>query len=177
MPVLSRGWLSGPALVVLVCVISLVGMAALLGFVAWRDRVHTVEHAETLTLNVAEILGAHATRLFESADYILRQAVRFAGPPSAPIPSGHDDWRALKTLLDAPPYMPAIWLGDAQGRAVLTTRQFPAPPLDASGRPFFHDLRDGRAALSMMRLEASRFSGESLIILSRPLPSESPRWR
>lgn len=170
-------WLSGPPLVVIVCLVSELGAMILLGLVAWHDRRQTFDQARTLAINVSEVLAEHATRLLETSDYILRQAVRLAGPPGAPMPHTREDWVALSALRDAPSYVKAIWLGDAAGRAVLTTRRFPAPNLDASNRDFFRALRDGRRGLVLFSLDATASPREPMIVLSRPLAAEPSQFR
>src|SRR5512134_508779 len=54
---------------------------------AWRYRVQAFQAAETLAGTLADVLAEHAGRLLETADVIVKQAVRLAGPAGAPLPS------------------------------------------------------------------------------------------
>lgn len=173
----TRLHLSGPVLVLLTGTLSILIILALLAGFAWRDRLATVKEARLLTANLTRLLTEHAARLFETSDFVLRQAIDLAGPADAPIPDSREAWDALVRLSRATPYIASIWFGDDNGRVVLSTRSFPPPPLRAADRDEFQALKNGRDDLFIGSLNDNRFADERLIILSRRLSSPPGTFR
>jgi two-component sensor histidine kinase len=142
---------------------------------AWRDRVQAFQAAETLAGTLADVLAEHAGRLLETADVIVKQAVRLAGPAGAPLPSDAATQERLVELAATAPYVAAIWLGDAAGNAVLTTREHPAPKLNASDRAYFQVPRDHPDAFHIGLLPDNRHADAVLISTSRRVePVDGP---
>ena len=146
-PPLDRLRLSSPRMIAVVGTLSVLIILLLFGAFAWRDRAQTFREAEVLTDDLAAVLAEHADRMFEMGDFVIGEAVRLAGPPDAPIPDDAATQRELLRLAELAPYVVSVWLGDAEGNAVLTSRRYPTPRLNAADRP-----RGGSVCLN--RIEA-----------------------
>ncbi|HEY0832824.1 MAG TPA: histidine kinase dimerization/phosphoacceptor domain -containing protein [Azospirillum sp.] len=166
--------LPGTALVLIACTLAVLLTTIMLAAFAWRDRSATVDRVTTIATTAGMLVAEHAARLVETSDLILRRAMEQAGPPGTPLPADRATWERLSELARATPYVTAIWLGDAQGNAVLTTHDFPTPRLNAADRDFFqaHAAADGRplpGGLFLGRLDSSRYDNAPAIVLSRAL--------
>lgn len=128
-----------------------------------------VDHRARSTVETASaLLREHAAAVFGASDTLLRQAVRLAGADGAPPPPTRETHDLLRTLADTVPSAVAIWFGDADGIATVTSRQFPAPRLDASDRDYFRVHVEGPdVGLFVTALPDNRFRGQPVILLSR----------
>jgi len=166
--------LPGKALVLIACALAVLLTTALLAVFAWRDRAATVERVATVATTAGMLVAEHAARLVETSDLILRRAMEMAGPPGAPLPADRATWERLGELARATPYVTAIWLGDAEGNAVLTTHDFPTPRLSAADRDYFQAHKAGgpgagEEGLFVGRLDSSRYDNAPAVVLSRAL--------
>ncbi|MBP2295635.1 sensor histidine kinase [Azospirillum rugosum] len=168
--------LPGTALVLIVCAVAIVLTLGLSGLFAWRDREASIRHARDTAGNVSLLVAEHAARLVETSDLVLRQAVALAGPPGAPLPDDRAAFDRLTALARSAPYVVSIWLVDGDGKAVLTTRQFPTPDLNAADRDYVQTLRS-EGGLFIGPVENSRFTQEPLILLARPLEAAAGQFR
>jgi len=169
--------LPGTALVLMACAFAMLLTLGLSAMFAWRDREATFRHATDIADNVSLLVAEHAARLIETSDLILRQAVQLAGPPGAPLPDDRAAWERFAELARSTPYLVSIWLADADGKAVLSTRRFPAPTLNAADRDYFQAHKTGGAGLFISRLDDNRYTDEPLILLSRPLAAPAGQFR
>lgn len=170
--------LPGTLLVMIACALSVLLTAGLLTMFAWRDRVAAMDRATGVAANVSLLVAEHAARLMQIGDLTLRQAVELAGPPGTPLPDDRATWERLAALAAAAPQVVSIWIGDADGNAVLASREHPAPRLNAADRDYFQAVRNAtNGAPFVGRIEASRDGTGELLVLSRPLPAEPGRFR
>jgi hypothetical protein len=174
---LTRSAFSGRTLVLLWGGMSILVAAVLFGVFAWRDRVQTFEEARLRTINMTELLAEHARRLFETGELVLGQTIRLAGPPDQPIPSSREAWEDLVQIKATVPYVISIWLGDSEGDAILTTREFPAPALNAADRDYYRVPRDNPDALYIGLTSDNRYANVTLINMSRRLESPPDGFR
>lgn len=170
--------LSGTLLVMIACALSVLVTAGLLAVFAWRDRDAAMDRAAGVAANVSLLVAEHASRLIQIGDLTLRQAVDLAGPPDAPLPDDRATWERLAALAGTAPQVVSIWIGDAEGNAVLTSRAYPAPRLNAADRDYFQAARTAATDAPFIgRVQASRDGTGELLVLSRPLPAEPGRFR
>ncbi|WP_448202805.1 sensor histidine kinase [Azospirillum sp. sgz302134] len=169
--------LPGTALVLIICAFAVALTLGLSAMFAWRDREATIRRAHDVAANVSLLVAEHAARLVETSDLILRQAVALAGPPGAPLPDDRATWERYVDLGKNTPYLLSVWLIDANGKAVLSTREFPAPTLDISDRDYFQAQKTGGGELGIAPLETNRVSQRPLILLLRPVAAESGAFR
>ncbi|CAO3376796.1 sensor histidine kinase [Azospirillum argentinense] len=183
-PLLYR--MPGSALVLMVCAVALLLTLGLSASFALRDRAAALQHAQDTAGNASLLVAEHAARLVETSDLILKQAVQLAGPADAPLPGDRAGWERYAALVRGTPYLVSIWLFDAEGNAVLSTRRFPTPVMNVADRDYFEaqraggDAAGGNAAggrLFITALDSSRFTQEPLILLSRPLAAAAGQFR
>lgn len=178
-PLLYR--MPGSALVLMVCAVALLLTLGLSASFAWRDRAAIIQHAHDTAGNASLLVAEHAARLVETSDLILKQAVQFAGPADAPLPGDRAGWERYAALVRGTPYLVSIWLFDAEGNAVLTTRRFPTPAMNVADRDYFQAQKTGGATagghLFITALDSNRYSQEPLILLSRPLAAAPGQFR
>ncbi len=141
----------------------------LVAAVALHDRRDTFARAQELTGTVAAVLAEHTDRLIETTDVVRAQIADMVRVAGGTIPMDEASHRRLAALVEKVPHLASIWLGDATGRAVLTSRQFPAPPLSGADRDYFRVPRDRPDAIFIGLLPDNRFSDEVLINTSRRL--------
>ncbi|CAO3442297.1 hypothetical protein [Azospirillum argentinense] len=178
-PLLYR--MPGSALVLMVCAVALLLTLGLSASFALRDRAAALQHAQDTAGNASLLVAEHAARLVETSDLILKQAVQLAGPADAPLPSDRAGWERYAALVRGTPYLVSIWLFDAEGNAVLTTRRFPTPAMNVADRDYFVAQRAGGSEaggnLFITALDSNRYSQEPLILLARPLAAAPGQFR
>lgn len=174
--------LPGTALVLMVCGLALAVTLALTASFAWRDREASFREASEVAGNVSLLVAEHAARLIETSDLILKQVLQAVGPDPLPSAGDRGVWDRLSALGQSASYLVAIWVTDAEGKAVLTTRQFPAPGgLNVADRDYYRTHRVGRGEgdgdLFIGHLDTNRISNDPLLLLSRALPAEPGQFR
>ncbi|WP_431855742.1 sensor histidine kinase [Azospirillum sp.] len=170
--------LPGTLLVMIACALSILLTAGLLGVFAWRDRDAAMDRATGVAANVSLLVAEHAARLIQIGDLTLRRAIELAGPPGAPLPVDRAAWGRLAEIAGAAPQVVSIWIGDAEGNAVLGSREYPAPRLSAADRDYFQAARTATGPVPFIgRIQASRDGTGELLVLSRPLPAEPGGFR
>ncbi|MGY0829734.1 sensor histidine kinase [Azospirillum argentinense] len=178
-PLLYR--MPGSALVLMVCAVALLLTLGLSASFALRDRAAALQHAQDTAGNASLLVAEHAARLVETSDLILKQAVQLAGPADAPLPSDRAGWERYAALVRGTPYLVSIWLFDAEGNAVLSTRRFPTPAMNVADRDYFVAQRAGGSEaggnLFITALDSNRYSQEPLILLARPLAAAPGQFR
>jgi PAS domain S-box-containing protein len=111
----------------------------------WRMHREVVQQAEGHLLDIAQILGEQTLRSTNAVDAVLaaaaadaqRAAVHGTLVPSAQL------HQQLRETIAAIPYVRALLLTDAEGRLVVHTKSFPAPPLNYADREYFRAHRAG----------------------------------
>ena len=169
--------LPGTILVMIACALSVLVTAGLLAMFAWRDRVAAMDRATGVAANVSLLVAEHAARLIQIGDLTLRQAAELAGSADTPLPADRATSQRLAELAAAVPQVVSIWIGDADGNAVLTSRGHPPPPINAADRDYFQAAKAGTATPYVGRIESSRDGTGELLVLSRPLPAAPGAFR
>jgi two-component sensor histidine kinase len=125
--------LSGAAVI-----LALVLLVALMVRAEWQRLLVEVEATST---TLAAVLADNADRLLETADLVRQQVGETVGRNvRADLDIGHQ--RQLARLVAAAPPLISIWVGDAEGRATLTSREWPTPAMSAADRNYFLAVRD-----------------------------------
>ncbi|WP_114859067.1 response regulator [Azospirillum brasilense] len=153
-------------LTTIVGVITLFGVG-LWGVATWADRDEAVSHARDRTLSAARLLHEHVRRTVATSDLVLQRVddrlrVREMDSVARDLPL----WQELRAMADAIPEISAIWIHDAAGSGLLTTRQFPAPPMNNTDRAFFQAHRNGEA-FHIGGMIRGRLSGKPTFTISR----------
>ncbi|TWA71479.1 PAS domain S-box-containing protein [Azospirillum brasilense] len=153
-------------LTTIVGVITLFGVG-LWGAATWADRDEAVSHARDRTLSAARLLHEHVRRTVATSDLVLQRVddrlrTREMDTVARDLPL----WQELRAMADAMPEVSAIWIHDAAGNGLLTTRQFPTPPMNATDRAFFQAHRNGEA-FHIGGMIRGRLSGKPTFTISR----------
>jgi two-component system, sensor histidine kinase PdtaS len=98
----------------------------------------------------------------------MREAIRLAGPNGS-IPNDRATHEALRRLASSAPYVVAIWIGDKDGNAVVTSRAYPTPQVSAADRAYFTAARDRPDHFFIGLLPDNRYTNTVLISTSRRL--------
>ena len=155
-------------LTTIVGVIALFGVG-LWGAATWADRDEAVGHARDRTLSAARLLHEHVRRTVATGDLVLQRVDDRLRPRAVNAEAVGRDlplWQELRDMSDAMPEISAIWIHDAAGNGLLTTRQFPVPPTNNADRPFFQAHRNGEA-FHIGEMIRGRLSGKPTFTISR----------
>ena len=140
-----------------------IAIAALLTLIArddWNDLVASVHSTST---TVSGLLAEQSDQILVTADLVRKQAERVLGN-SGPLNVNRAAYDDLRSLIDISPTIASIWVGDAKGQAVLTTREFPAPNLSAATRDYYKTVRDDPDRLYVGNLLVNQYKAEALLI-------------
>lgn len=154
-----------PGLAVLVAAavclwLAIASVLALMARHEWDSMMTTVQSTAT---TVSRLLAHHSDRLLENADLVRHQAAQIMGD-TGPLVADRAKHDKLKSLLDISPAIVSVWIGDAEGKAVLTTREYPAPDLSAKDRLYYTTIRDDPGRLFIGNLLDNRYAAEALLI-------------
>ncbi|WP_376957231.1 response regulator [Azospirillum sp. A26] len=123
--------------------IALLG-AGFWGYVVWADREETLRHGREQAQSTARLLQEHVRRTVATADLVISRAqdlIRHYGMPG--LDTNREAWITVRDMVDSLPEIAALWIDGATGDAVLTSRQYPTPRVNASDRSFFKAHLDG----------------------------------
>ncbi|WP_377808704.1 response regulator [Azospirillum sp. A29] len=130
-------------LVAAFALIALLG-AGFWGYVVWADREETLRHGREQAQSTARLLQEHVRRTVATADLAIGRAqdlIRHYGMPG--LDTNREAWITVRDMVDSLPEIAALWIDAANGNAVLTSRQYPTPHVNASDRSFFKAHLDG----------------------------------
>lgn len=155
------GWLAASGLA------GLLAISGAFGVYTYRER---WDKAAAETAAVTERLAENAARLFDAADYVIKQAGKdTAGMSWNEISASRDVWEDLHDRSLAFPYVENIWLNDADGRLRLTTYTFPAPYNVATDRDFFRASLQPTDKAFISAPVLGRITGKPTFLLARRL--------
>ena len=126
----------------------------------WNDLVASVNSTST---TVSRLLAEQTDRLLVTADLVRHQAERIVGT-SGPLNVDRAAYDDLRSLIEISPTIASIWVGNAEGQAVLTTREFPAPNLSGASRDYYKTVRDDPDRLYVGNLIVNQYAAEALLI-------------
>ncbi len=137
------------------------------GVVTWADRNETIAHAHEQAQAAARLLQEHVRRTVATSDLVLQRVldrVRQHGMAAVAEHSGL--WQELREMAESLPEVGAIWIMDAQGNGVLSTRQFPVPAISHGERAYFQAHRAG-TDFHVGEVVQGRFPGKDSFTISR----------
>jgi hypothetical protein len=100
-------------------------VVALFSYIAWRDRQQTLHETEVVGRNLAAVLAEHANRLFETTNFVMREAIRLAGPDGPIRATGRHTRRCSAWQA---PHLTSSRSGSATRRAMPSSPRAPTPP-------------------------------------------------
>ena len=145
--------------------------------VALSDRRTMVEDAAELARQDARLMAAEIGGIVSNVDLIMGQAIELAGPGDQPIASSREVWAEFVRLGRAAPFLQALWFGGPDGAAILSTHQYPAPPLSAADRDYFIAQRDRDPGLYLSMVPRDRYTAEQSLVFSRRLERPDGSFR
>jgi two-component sensor histidine kinase len=145
--------------------------------VALGDRRAALRNAEQVAGNNARLIAAEIGGITSTVDVILTQATELAGPGDRPIAASREVWEQLVRLGRAAPFLEALWFGGPDGAAILSTHQYPAPPLSAADRDYFIAQRDRDPGLYLGVVQRDRYTAEKSLVFSRRLERPDGSFR
>ncbi len=140
-----------------------IAIAALLTLIARDDWNDLVANVHSIATTVSGLLAEQSDRILVTADLVRKQAERVVGS-SGPLNVDRAAYDDLRSLIDISPTIASIWVGDAKGQAVLTTREYPAPDLSAASREYYKTVRDDPDRLYVGNLLVNQYKAEALLI-------------
>jgi two-component sensor histidine kinase len=152
-----------PMLVSLLLPLAIIVLIVLQLRAEWR---RLLDEVEINTQTMTHILAEHTDRLLGSADLVRLQTEALVGHENLEA-TDFGAYLQLRRIVETVPHVVSIWVGDADGTAVLTSREFPAPALDAADRDYFTVVRDDPEALYVGNLPDNRYADQVLINTSR----------
>src|SRR5688572_1431262 len=137
--------------------------------VALADRRAAIEDAEERTRHSAALIAAEIGGIISVVDVIFARAIELAGPGDQPIASSREVWEQMVDLGRSAPFLESLWFGGPDGGAILSTHQFPAPPLSAADRDYFTAQRDKDPGLYLGIVQRDRYTSSRSLVFSRRL--------
>ena len=140
------------------------GLLALAGWLNFRQaQAQAVRSVTQTTAAVSE----HALRTLRAHEHIIEVVDNYVGGWSwKEIIDSRDLHRLLVRLAANNDDISSIFLLDPAGRAWMSSRAFPMPPIDASDRDYFKALRE-RDALFVSTLAVGRLTGDAFFSVAR----------
>lgn len=148
------------ALAALAVWLTIAGVVALIGKREWDSLSMVVQ---TNAVTVSRLLAGQSDQLLLNADLIRDHTARIVGT-SGPFVADSATQAALVDLIARSRSAVSIWVGDAAGNAILTTREFPTPALNAGTRDYYAAVRDAPDLLFIGNLIDSQYPAEALLI-------------
>jgi two-component sensor histidine kinase len=145
--------------------------------VALADRRAAIEDAEERTRHSAALIAAEIGGIISVVDVIFARAIELAGPGDQPIASSREVWEQMVDLGRSAPFLESLWFGGPDGGAILSTHQFPAPPLSAADRDYFTAQRDKDPGLYLGIVQRDRYTSSRSLVFSRRLERPDGSFR
>lgn len=133
---------------------------ALIGKREW-DGITAVVQSNATT--VSRLLAGQSDQLLLTADLIRDHAARVVGDTGT-LNADRAAHENLTRIITRSRAIVSIWVGDAEGNAILTTREFPTPNLSAAERTYFTTVRDDPDHLFIGNLIDNQYPAEALLI-------------
>lgn len=177
---IAAGWRPGMRPYTLVISIAVVVAVLALGlFLAYatQQRRATERSAALASTSYAQLFAEHARRVFDAGHLATIMAMTLAGDhPWGELEASRESYEFLKRLPENFDFLEAVWLIDETGRPRLTSRSFPAPPLDQSVSDYFRAQRDGDAG-PFVGVVTNMNNGRTDIVMSRRLNTRAGNFR
>ena len=170
-----RRWIIAAATLAIVC-IALIGLIA-----SARLRGHEISQAERNLRTLDLLLGEETERAIQSADLILRsfqEKISGDGVTTAEelqaTEAKQETFEAMRSRLAGVPQVSAISVVAPDGHLIVSSRSFPAPTFNLSGRDYFQESKAGSAgALHLSQPVQNLSDGAWTAYLSRRINNPS----
>jgi two-component system, NtrC family, sensor kinase len=145
---------------------------ALSAWLSYRDIFSAAEHRAQ---HMANLVEEHTLKVFETIRLVLQQTdEKVADLGDERIRTARPLWDDLKALQQSLEQVDSIFVTDREGRNILTTRAFPAPPIDFSDRDYFLVQKSAKSrGLYVGQAYMGRISKKPIFNFSIPRSGES----
>jgi two-component system, sensor histidine kinase and response regulator len=153
-------------LLILFALIAVIGVG-FRAYYTWADRDETLHHSEERVQSAARIVQEHVRRTVATGDLALARVidqVRHFGLDG--LPTNRTLWQSVHQMVENLPEISAVWVHDSDGRSLLSSRQYPTPPIDVSDRPYFQVHAEG-ADFHVGERIVGRLTGQRSFTISR----------
>jgi signal transduction histidine kinase/ActR/RegA family two-component response regulator len=148
----------------------------LLGLAGWLNFRQMHAEAQQRVERTTEALSEHALRTLRSHELIIELVDHYvAGWPWQRIMASEDLHRLLAKLAAGSKDIASVFLLDPDGRAWMSSRQFPMPPIDAADRDYFQAVRE-KDELYISTPSRSRLTQEAFFAVTRRRSSASGKF-
>jgi two-component system, NtrC family, sensor kinase len=156
-------------------VFSVLAPALFFGLSAWLSYRDVFTAAENRAQHMANLVEEHTLKVFETIRLVLQQTdEKLADLDTERIRTARLLWDDLKALQQSLDQVDSIFVTDREGRNILTTRAFPAPPIDFSDRDYFLAQKNATSrGLYVGQAYMGRISKQPIFNFSIPRSSES----
>ncbi|WBY01895.1 response regulator [Ramlibacter tataouinensis] len=147
-------------------------LCLLLPLLAWASvGVHRYQQMRSETEvrldRALRIASEHALRVMDTTESLLARVVDIAARPGLHVEHQQAGVHALlSAMAQNKPQLQSILVFGTDGRPLVSSRLYPAPPIDASDRDYFRWHQQGRGGVYVSRPLVSRVTGESFFDVS-----------
>lgn len=143
----------------------------------WQSRDHAEEEAFRRAEAAADVMAESAARLFDAGEFLLFHAVQKVGEkPWDVVQHDHDLWLDLATFAARLPQLGSVWMLDEQGRARLSSQEWPTPQVDSRDRDYFRSHAAGGRETFVGAAGVGRIDGRRRFVLSRARLDDQGRF-
>ena len=151
----------------LLLVASIAVPAALFAFFSWLSYGTAMQTAHDRADRLAAIVREHAHKVFETINLTLENVDhRLQTASWDEIRTSKPLWDQLHKLSERSDQVGAIFVSPPDGSTALTTRVFPAPPVDFSDRDYLVEQKERDRGFYIGRAYVGKISGESIFNFS-----------
>jgi two-component system NtrC family sensor kinase len=156
-------------------VFSVLAPVLFFGLSAWLSYRDIFNAAEHRTQHMANLVEEHTLKVFETMRLVLQQSDEKLGDlDDEHIRTERPLWDELKGLQQSLDQVDSIFVTDRDGKNILTTRSYPAPPVDFSDRDYFVAQKNAHArGLYVGQAYLGRISKKPIFNLSIPRGGEN----
>jgi two-component system, NtrC family, sensor kinase len=156
-------------------VFSVLAPVLFFGLSAWLSYRDIFNAAEHRTQHMANLVEEHTLKVFETIRLVLQQTdEKLADLDEEQIKIARPLWDELKALQQSLDQVDSIFATDRDGKNILTTRAYPAPPTDFSDRDYFLAQKDANTrGLYVGQAYMGRISKKPIFNFSIPRGGES----
>ncbi len=136
-------------------------------YYSWTDREETLRHSEERVQSAARIVQEHVRRTVATGDLALARVIdQIQHYGLDGLSANRTMWQSMHQMVESLPEISAVWIHGADGRSLLTSRQYPTPPTDVSDRPYFQIHAEG-ADYHVGERIVGRLTGQHSFTISR----------
>jgi two-component system, sensor histidine kinase and response regulator len=158
-------------LLILFALVAVIGVG-FRAYYTWVDREETLQHSAERVQGATRIVQEYVRRTVATGDLALTRVidqVRHYGMDG--LSANRTLWQSMHQMVEDLPEISAVWIHGSDGRSLLSSRQYPTPPIDVSDRPYFYVHVEG-ADFHVGERIVGRLTGQKSFTISRRMMEE-----